>query len=147
MKKFKFKKIALDTAPFIYFIEEHSEYISILTELFISNSKGKLPIVSSTITLLEVLVLPYKLGKADLAERYENILTGSDTISLIDVNKQISRIAAQLRAEYKLRTPDAIQIATAIYAKADCFITNDKQLKSVKEIQILTMDDLSKNGI
>lgn len=82
------------------------------------------------------------MGRADLAEKYEQILSSSETISLIDVNKHIARIAALLRADYKLRTPDAIQIATAIYAKADCFLTNDKQLKSIKEIQILTMDDL-----
>ncbi|WP_225896572.1 type II toxin-antitoxin system VapC family toxin [Amazonocrinis nigriterrae] len=40
----------------------------------------------------------------------------------------IAETAAQLRADSNLRTPDAIQIATAIRAGASFFVTNDARL-------------------
>ena len=50
--------------------------------------------------------------------------------------------AAELRAKYGLRTPDAIQLASVIYKKGDVLITNDKGLKRVKEIKVLALEDI-----
>jgi len=59
------------------------------------------------------------------------------------INAQISETAAELRAKYSfIRTPDAIQIATAINTEADFFITNDKKLKGLSEIKSLVLDEL-----
>jgi predicted nucleic acid-binding protein len=136
------KKIFLDTAPLIYFIEEHPYYASSLNELFISEGKPFCQLVSSVITLTEVLVLPMREGKNDLAQKYETILLNSPSIEIVEINVEIAKITAQLRAKYSLKTPDAIQIATAIYCTADYFLTNDKRLKSIKEIKIITLEDL-----
>jgi predicted nucleic acid-binding protein len=136
------KKIFLDTAPLIYFIEEHPYYASSLNELFISEGKPFCQLVSSVITLAEVLVLPMREGKYDLAQKYETILVNSQAIDIIEINIEIARITAQLRAKYSVKTPDAIQIATAIYYPTDYFLTNDKRLKSVKEIKVITLEDL-----
>lgn len=74
--------IALDTVIFIYWIEENPEYLSQVEPLFRAVDRGDIEIVTSAITLLEVLVLPYRAGKVALAERYEQLLTGASHLSL-----------------------------------------------------------------
>lgn len=142
IKSFKNKIIGVDTSPFIYYIEENKEYSEIVDDFFNQNSSGYFSISTSIITMLEVLVLPYQQKNEKLTKEYEDILENSIGIEIIDVNSSIAKISSELRAKYKLRTPDAIQIATAIYSGADYFITNDIRLKTVKEIEMLTMEDL-----
>jgi predicted nucleic acid-binding protein len=56
----------------------------------------------------------------------------------------ISDHAAQLRATHALRTPDALQIATALQAEATYFLTNDIRLPKIQGIEILMLDHLSR---
>jgi predicted nucleic acid-binding protein len=141
IKKLANSEIFLDTAPLIYFIEEHPKYSPVLDELFLSNDHF-FRFSTSVITLAEVLVLPLREGKIHLAQKYETILVNSDSVTLLEINAQIAKTTAQLRADYNLRTPDAVQIASGIYSNADYFLTNDKKLKSIKEIKVITLDDL-----
>ena len=136
------KSLFLDTAPFIYFIEGHSQYHERLLEVFKLNDDGTIKFQTSTLTLLEVLVLPLKLNKSDLAKQYEEILTSSPNIDIYDVDISVSKQAAELRAIYDLKTPDAIQLATAINHNADFFFTNDLDLNRVSEIEIITLAKL-----
>ena len=145
LDKFKDKIIGVDTSPFIYFIEEHQKYLEFITKFFQANHDKKFSIVTSTVTLLEVLVLPYKNSMYDLANEYEQILCKSNEIELISIEPEIAKYSAKLRAQYNIRTPDAIQIATSISSKADYFLTNDKRLKTIKEIDVLLLSDLTKN--
>ena len=131
----------LDTAPIIYFIEEGT-YFDVVNLFFEALSKGKLKAVTSTITLLEVLVHPYRCGDKDLAEKYREILLYSDNLSTFPVSNEVADKSAELRAKYRIRTPDAIQIATALHGEASTFLTNDKNLKKVEEIDIITLFDI-----
>lgn len=72
--EFNQKRIFLDTAPLIYFIEGHSIYQDKLIEYFSSNDNGDFTFITSSITLLEVLVKPLKEGKRKLVAQYKNIL-------------------------------------------------------------------------
>ncbi|MBL7727622.1 MAG: type II toxin-antitoxin system VapC family toxin [Dinghuibacter sp.] len=141
-KDFLGKTLFLDTAPLIYFIEGHSEYQDKLLNLFISADKGEFSFISSTLTLLEVLVKPIKDGRKDIVEQYTAFLTSARGIDLFDINVGIAKEAAYLRARYNLRTPDSIQIATALVIGADYFITNDNRLTSVTELQVVVLSDL-----
>ena len=98
--------------------------------------------VTSTITLLEVLVKPFREGKLELAEQYKNILTTARGIEVSEITNPVSIRAAELRAKYNLHTPDAIQAATAIENDAAYFLTNDFKLKSIKEIVVVTLSEL-----
>ena len=60
------------------------------------------------------------------------------------INENIADIASSLRANYNINTPDAIQIATSLEAKADTFITNNASLKKISEIKILLLDGMLK---
>ncbi|MFH1321554.1 MAG: PIN domain-containing protein [Bacteroidota bacterium] len=136
------KTVFIDTAPLIYFIEGHSKYQDQLLEIFQANKQGQINFVTSTLTLLEVLVQPIRLKRQDLVDKYEQILTTSPNIDIYDIDIETSMRAAQIRADYHLRTPDSIQIATGIVNGATMFLTNDSELKRVTEIEVLT---LSKN--
>lgn len=134
--------IALDTVIFIYWIEENPEYLSQVEPLFRAVDRGEIEIVTSAITLLEVLVVPYRAGKVALAERYEQLLTRAAHLRLIDVDRQQLRAAAQLRAVHGIRTPDALQLAAGLAARAATFVTNDRRLPSIPGLEVLQLGEL-----
>jgi predicted nucleic acid-binding protein len=142
IQDFASKTVFLDSAPLIYFIEGHSAYQSILSDLFDFNDKGGFFFVTSSVTLLEVLVKPLREGQNAIAEQYRNILTTAAGIELFDITTAIAEQAAQLRARYNIKTPDAIQIATSIEIGADYFLTNDNRLKAVSEITVVALGEL-----
>lgn len=142
IQDFASKTVFLDTAPLIYFIEGHSVYQPILSSLFEFNDKGGFSFVTSSVTLLEVLVKPLREGRKAIAEQYRDILTTAPGIELFDVTSTIAEQAAQLRAKYNVRTPDAIQLATCIELGADYFLTNDNRLKAVSETTVVTVGEL-----
>jgi predicted nucleic acid-binding protein len=135
------KRISIDTAPFIYFIEKNPDYINLVKPIFSEIENEEIDAVTSTITLLEVLVLPLKLKREILAEQYRDILLYTDGLFTYEISHDISEMAAKLRVKYNIRTPDAIQIATGIIHNADAFITNDISLKKVDDIKVFALDD------
>ena len=137
------KTIGLDTAPLIYFIEQHDRYIERLRPFFVSLADGKLRVVTSTVTLAEVLVHPLRHGDEALAHQYNDILLSSSHIATLPVTHAIAQEAAELRAHYSLKTPDAIQLATALSQKAEAFLTNDRDFPQVDGIQILRLKEIT----
>lgn len=136
------KKIFIDTAPIIYFIEAHPLYGPLMREIVDMFSNGILIAYTSVITLTEVLVKPVQLNKMDLAETFEKFLLRSKGLSILDIDVDIASYAGILRGKYKfLRTLDALQLSAAIKVGADVFITNDRKLKSFEGIKILYLND------
>ena len=140
---FENKTVFIDTAPLIYYIENNSEYSAVLNDFFKLNKQGKFKLITSSLTLTEVLVQPFRLKRFDLAKLYKSILINSKTIEIVNMDIAVSVKAAKIRAEYNFKTPDAIQLASAIEYSCDIFLTNDKQLKS-KELNVVTLEDLIK---
>jgi predicted nucleic acid-binding protein len=134
--------IGLDTAPLIYFIERHSDYIQTLRPFFVSLSEGKLRVVTSTVTLLEVLVQPLRRGDEALAHRYNDILLSSSNISTLPLTHAHARLAAELRARFNLKTADSIQLAVAIDERATVLLTNDRRIPDNCGITVLRLADL-----
>ena len=133
--------VALDTCIWIYHFAENPDYLSLTTALLDEISHGK-PAVGSEITLLEVLVRPLQLDQQDIADEYQALLTHFPNFKLLLPNRDILLQAAALRARYKLRTPDAIIIATAVLSGAGLIITNDLNWKRVEAIDVLCLDEL-----
>jgi predicted nucleic acid-binding protein len=136
-------RIALDTAVFIYFIEEHSEFLPVVSAIFEDTARGKREVVTSAITLLEVLVVPYRAGNVAIGERYEALLTESRGVRCVEVDRGQLRAAAQLRALYRLRTPDALQVAAALSERCQVFVTNDRELPDIPGLRIVQLNDLA----
>lgn len=135
------KTVGLDTAPLIYFIEENPTYFEATKLFFEAMDRGDFTIVTSTVTLLEVLVHPLRSNNSALATEYRDILLNSKLMTL-KVSSAIAERSAQLRASHNVRTPDAIQLSAALHAGATHFFTNDVRLPEIPSIQILSLDSL-----
>ena len=134
--------VGLDTGPLIYYIEEHPAFLAKVKPFFESAQRSEFRIVTSLVTLIEVLVHPLREGRAELAEEYRNILLQSPVLTAVSLDEGIAEEAARLRARHNLRTPDAIQLATAIRSGASWFLTNDAQLANLSDISVLVLKQL-----
>lgn len=134
-------RAALDTAIFIYFIEEDKRFLRLVKPIFEAIDRGKLQAVTSGLTLMEVLVLPYRNGNLALAERYEALLTRSRGLRFIDVDRAVLRNAAQIRASLGLKAPDALQVGTALLAGCTVLLTNDRRIPALPGLKILQLKD------
>jgi len=130
------EKIGLDTSFFIYYLEEHSEYLRPARAIIDKIEAGHISAVFSCVGLVEVLTGPKRLGRYDLARKYQQLITHFPNLTISGVNEEIVELASDLRAQYEIRTPDAILLATAIDFGATRFISNDRALQRVKEIVV-----------
>ncbi|GHO53368.1 type II toxin-antitoxin system VapC family toxin [Ktedonobacter robiniae] len=134
--------VGVDTAPFIYYIEGNPAYKDTLKAFFQAVDQGKIKIVTSTVTLLETLIHPLRTNNNILAQQYRDILFGTKGLTTLSVSQNIAQEAARIRALHNVRTPDAIQLATAISSGATFFLTNDKLLPSLPNLKMLVLNDL-----
>jgi predicted nucleic acid-binding protein len=130
----------VDTVSFVYFIEEHPKFLPMILPLFREADEGKRSLVTSSLTLMEVLVVPYRAGNRALAQRYEALLTRGRGIRLIDLSHDQLRAAAQLRGATGVKTPDALQLVAAISAGCSTFLTNDRRLPAIPGLRIVELN-------
>jgi len=87
-------------------------------------------------------VHPKQRGDEASADRYRQILLHASHIDIVPVSEWIAEEAAGLRARHNMRTPDAIQLATAVRSGASVFLTNDSHLRALGSLKILVLDQL-----
>ena len=133
--------IGVDSVVFIYFIEEEPRFLSSVEALFQETAAGRCQLVTSGLTLLEVLVVPYRDGDSPLAERYEALLTRSRGLHMVGISRDQLRAAAQLRAVTGMKTPDALQVAAALSAGCRTFVTNDRRIPAIPGLRVLQIAD------
>jgi predicted nucleic acid-binding protein len=134
-------RTAIDTSLFIYFMEEDRHFLPLIEPLFVEADAGARELVTSALTLLEVLVVPYRAGDRSLADRYEQLLTRSRGIRVFDLSRDQLRYAAQLRAATGVKTPDALQLAAAIASGCSAFVTNDRRIPKISGMRVLQLTD------
>lgn len=123
----KDKIVALDTNCFIYYFE--SGYMAEkLIPLLGAIEDGFVKGVTSVLTISEILVKPMSLGLDQVCDEYVALLSTYPNLKIIPFYLDIAIRTAAVRAYYKIKTPDAIQLATAIEKGASLFITNDLQI-------------------
>ena len=136
------QRLYVDTAPLIYYVEEHPSYIAKMDRIIDLIETTPLTAFSSVLTLTEVLVHPLRTGNKQLAREYRDILVISSTYALVAITTPIADTAADLRARYNLRTPDALHVASAITTGCDAILTNDIDIKRIQELSVLALDEL-----
>lgn len=140
-----FKKVFVDTAPFIYFIEKdikNPQYYGKVKNFFKYGYDNDRKFVSSVITMEEYFVFPYRNKEYSYIGMFNRLVEIID-MEIVEINQEIAKKAAQIRAEYKgVKAMDALQLSVACLSKCDLFLTNDKQLKQFKEIKCMTVDEI-----
>ena len=134
------RRIALDTSIFIYRLEANPTYEEMVSEVFTWLERSSHTAVTSTITMTELLVHPYRAANEELVNRYYSLLSSFPNLEWVAPDLAIADTAARLRAEYGLRTPDALQAATAIRRGVTGFLTNDAGLVRVSEVEVAVLE-------
>ncbi len=135
----KYRVVGIDTSPFIYHLQGEPGYSKITTDLFGAVENGVIRAVTSVITLMEVLVRPMSEGDAKAAEEYRILLRTFPNLSVRTIDDKVASRAADLRAAYRIRAPDALQLSAAMEEGAKVFVTNDEKLNKVKDIPVLML--------
>lgn len=133
-------RIGLDTSLFIYHLNDHPQYRHLTALIFQWVQRRGHSAVTSTITMTELLVHPYRANDIDqvndiyaLASTFPNLEWRPPTLAVADD-------AARLRAAYGLRTPDALQVAAALASGATGLASNDAALARVRELDVFLLD-------
>ena len=127
--------VLVDTAPWIYVLEDHPVFAPRFTGLFEAAEQGRLQLALTTVTLAEVLAGPFKAKQTALAKRYEKALNHYQVVPL---TAQVAALAAQLRGQYRLKFPDAVQLASALDLGAAALVTHDRDFSRVQGLPVLT---------
>lgn len=93
------------------------------------------------LTVIEVL----SFKRTCLSEKvFLEAIFSLPNLTILEVNKNIAVEAARIRREYRFTLADSVQLATALYAKAKAFITNDERLKKFKELKVILLSELKR---
>jgi predicted nucleic acid-binding protein len=104
---------------------------------------GQREVVTSELTLLEVLVKPLKSSDQKLADLFRQVLFGTTGLTCMPIDRHVLELAAQLRASYQLRTPDAIHAATALRSGCSQFVTNDPQFRKIPGLLVSVLSEIA----
>ncbi len=143
LSKIKDQMVTVDSMIFIYAFEQHSTYLPFVRSFFQSLEDGDIRAVTSTITIAECLVVPYRQKDYALAAQYLVLFRNFPHLSTLPVTGEVAERAAFLRAQYNVKTPDAIQLATALVSDAPFFLTNDEALPSIDGIHTLLLSRIA----
>ena len=136
----KIKRVFLDTAPVIYYIQRNELYFNKVKEIFIAVRGAKIQLVSSDITTAEACVYPYRLGRLDWIRDFNSFIEDAP-VEIIHTSDEIAKKTAQIRSEYQsFKTMDSLQLATALVGNCDLLFTNDKRLCQFKGLKCYTID-------
>lgn len=139
----KYKKLGLDSSVAIYHLEDIEPYSELTEVIFAAVARGALSAVWSTISVAELLTKPFADGHMDRVAVCEQFIHSFAGAPVVSPSYGIAKEAARLRGAYRIRTPDALLLATALNEKADGFITNDAKLRRLKAegIAIIILED------
>jgi len=134
------RRIALDTSIFIYQLEATRWYLALTNVVFSWAERAGHDAVTSTITMTELLVPSYRDKDENRVDAFFGLLTTYPNLRWIAPDLETADLAAKLRAQYRMRTPDALQAATAIRARATGFVTNDPVFARIGELDTVVLD-------
>ena len=140
-------RVFLDTAPVIYYVEENSHYLPRVEPVFSALDNGMLTAVTSSVTLAECLVMPFRQGRSELIEAFKDLIMAGDNTVFTSIDGAVAEKAGELRARYGLALTDAFQVAAALLSDCDIFLTNDIDLKRVVEIEVLVLDEVEDSPV
>jgi predicted nucleic acid-binding protein len=135
------ERIGLDTPIFIYHIEGTTQLAGLAGVALDELAGGAFTGVTSVLTLMEIAVKPLQMRRPDVAEEYEVLLANYPNLVIAALDRPTARRAAELRAEYRLRPADALQVAACLEQGATAFLSNDRELRRITRLQVWMLED------
>jgi predicted nucleic acid-binding protein len=133
--------IALDTCLWIYHFEQHPQFADHAREILTAVAKKRCRAVASELTLMELITGPLRLNRQDVADEYELLLSNYPNLTLVPISRSILLLAAEIRAFYGFKTPDAIILATAKESGASLIVTNDQRWSDLPGVETLCLSE------
>ena len=130
----------MDTSVFIYQLDGNARYLDLTDHVFSWLEQPDTRAVASTITMTELLVQPYRDSDEQRVDEFYGLLSTYPNLEWIAPNLEVADLAARFRAVHRLRTPDALQAATAAHAGATGLIANDAVFERVEAFETLILD-------
>ena len=131
------RKAYLDSNIFIYGFEDYPAFSADCQEIFKALSSNELQLVTSELSLVEILPKPLQNGKPELAAFYIELLTATPGLELAGVSSEIIMKAVALRGIARLGTPDAVHVATALARGCAVFVTADQGIPRANGIEMI----------
>ena len=136
------RRVALDTSIFVYHVQANPRYLPAVDKFFAWLEGPLSSAVTSCISMTELLVQPIREGDEKLVGEFFSLLTRYPHLEWSPTTVPIAALAARFRAQHRLRTPDALQAATAVYSGASGLITNDAAFRRLGDVEVLLLDDI-----
>jgi predicted nucleic acid-binding protein len=136
------RRVGLDTSVFIYQLEANAKYVGLTHHVFSWLEQPGSQAVTSTITMTELLVHPYRNNDEQRVDELYALLRTYPNVNWIAPDLAIADLAARFRALGRLRTPDALHAATAVHAQVTGFITDAPVFRRVDAFDTLVLDEL-----
>lgn len=136
------KRVYLDANIVIYFVEQPPRFFPVLLQhMFDHNGTEQVTCVTSDLVRLETRVLPLREGDPSLLNRYDAFFSTMHTHA-VPMGREVFDLATQLRAEHRLKTPDALHLAAALHSGCDEFWTLNDHINRAAQ-QRLTVINLA----
>ena len=136
------RRVYLDANLYIYLFEGVSAHRETMRELVAEIDRRDIAVIASELMFAELLPRPLREGRRDVVERYFDLMQRTPRITLASVDRRVILRAVRLRADFGLRSMDALHLATALVHDCRTFLTNDRRLASVDDLRVLMLRDL-----
>ena len=130
-------RVYLDTNVLIRGMERTDAGAGEVGRLIEFAERDRLELVTSELTLSEVLVGPIRLGDDILATAYFDLLTDDPIFELLPVTRDILVESSQIRARSSARLPDSVHVATAILSGCGLIVSYDRRLRDLCELDVI----------
>ena len=135
------QRVYLDTNVFIYFLEQHPTYFSVVEQIMHAIATQELDAYTGEIAVAETMVIPYRNKDANTIAQVRAFFSKKNFLSILPHNARIFDLAARLRAAQSMKFVDAVHIATADRSGCKFFITNDKAIRSTAAVSVIPLTD------
>ena len=135
------RRVHVDANILIYRVEGIEPYATASEPLWQALQRGECEVVTSELTILEVMVLAFRNRDQAPTELHRGLLD-TEGFSCLPIDREILEVAAEVRARSRLRTPDAIHAASALRSGASMFLTNDAAFRRVDGLNVVILGEL-----
>ncbi len=133
------KRVYFDANIFIYLLEHHPDFGEVCLSIVQSAVDKELDGYSGDLVFAELLVKPLKENNARAVKAVKDMFSEETQIELLPHKRSTFEMAAHLRATHKIKLPDALHMATAIENHLDIFLTNDRDIPTMREITVVQL--------